>query len=424
MNIHDTKTVFLHGISGSGMRGLAWILLSKGKQIRGSDAVLTPDLPEKYSLMPEKEAGALLTGVDMYVCSDAVAADHPLRVKATTRNIPVLTFAECLGQLTAGYKTIAVAGTHGKSSTTAFLAHILITAGLDPTVLVGAAIPTWPGEYARLGASDIFVVEADEYRNHFHHLTPNSLVVVTIEHDHPDFFANLVNVVESFQKLIDAVPADGAIITTQELLKQNMLDIPATALHTSTDADFAPIAGSHMRTNAGLALKAAELLGVATEDAAQSLHTFPGLSRRFETLGTFQGAQIISDYGHHPTEIAATLAATRQTFPGKSVAVIFEAHTADRLQSFQEEFALALQAADAVVFYPPFVALGRQASDSSAALTAIEETIKKTDTPTQTIVSPTQLPDALTDLAKQYDIILACTAGSLDTVLRVAVKNT
>jgi len=189
------RNVFMLGIGGSGMRGLAYLLSSQGKRISGTDDQFehlktSPDL-SACALYSEEAATQALAEAQLLVYSDAVADDHPLRQQWEKQGKPSLTYHEAVGQLTAAYQTIAVAGTHGKSSTTVMLAHIMAAAGLDPTVLVGATVPAWGQRNARAGHDAYFLVEADEYRNHFLSFKPAHAIVTSIDFDHPDYFKAL-----------------------------------------------------------------------------------------------------------------------------------------------------------------------------------------------------------------------------------------
>lgn len=425
MNLEESKIVFFHGIAGTGMRGLAWLLREKGKEVRGTDT--TPEaiveLSSQFTVAPEGEASDLLDHVDIYIHSDAVLASHPLRQEALARGIAILSYQSALGEFTDDYTLVAVTGTHGKSSTTAFLAHILQQAGKDPSALVGAGVTSWPGKHARFGKSKIFVVEADEYRNHFHELHPTYAVIPTIEYDHPDFFKSEADVWKSYQTFIDRIPPQGWVVIPKTLQDTPMTWPPSTVVvDTSAAAPHVSIPGKHMQANAALALKAALLLGVSADTATQALATFPGLTRRFEQIGMLGRLSVISDYAHHPTEIAATLAAVKETYPGKKIVVIFEAHMAERMEAFNDEFARALSIADAIILYPPYLPEGRQGVESNQLRDELAEKIQEHHVPLTVLQEPIELPGALEKYASTHEIAIACTAGRLDMHIRQLVS--
>lgn len=374
------------------MRGLAYLLENSGKNVKGVDRDYNQQLAEK-------DLGQ--SGVLIY--SDAVAAGHPLRQAARHKDIPELAYHEAVGELAAGYTTIAVAGTHGKSSTTAMLAHIMIEAGLDPTVLVGAGVPAWGGRSARAGTGKYLVVEADEYRDHFLALKPAYAVVTNIDYDHPDYFASLDEVKKSFDKFVNQVSGD--VVTSDDV-----------------SGDFG--VGEHMQHNAALAVAMAEKLGTERGRAEGALKSWRGLGRRMEELGDFGGRLIVSDYGHHPVEITATLKAARKKYGDKKILVLFEAHTLERLKVFKTEFTEALSKADGVLLVPVFIPVGReqQTQEAEKRLAQLEQVLSNKQLPTWRISGYEELPKELEELAPQFDVALAFTAGELDSRLRALVN--
>lgn len=388
MNLEKAKSVFMVGAGGSGMRGLAFILKNKGKKIVGVD--------RDYN---EKIAQQDLAQSELLIFSDAVADDHPLRSQARKQNIAEMAYHVAVGELARTYTTVAVAGTHGKSSTTAVLAHIMIEAGLDPTVLVGASVPSWQGQNARVGNSEFFLVEADEYRDHFLSLEPAYAIVTTVDFDHPDYFNSLADVKKSFDKFIRQVT--GEVVTSDKVAR-----------------DF--VAGEHMQYNAALALKMAEKLGVERSRAEKSLASWRGLSRRMEELGDWKGIKIVSDYGHHPKEIATTLAAARNKYIDQKILVLFEAHTLERLKVFSQNFVEVLSKADGVLLTPIFIPPGREeeTQEASEELGLLLHDLSNHGVLTQQIFNYSELTPKLEQLASQYDVALAFTAGELDSKLR------
>lgn len=388
------------GIGGSGMRGLGFILKSKGKNITGADRDYDRARAEEY-----------LAQSDGLIYSDAVATDHPLRQRAREQNIPEMAYHEALGELAVGYTTVAVAGTHGKSSTTAMLGHIMIEAGLDPTVLVGARVPAWGKENARVGNSEYLIVEADEYRDHFLSLKPAYAIVTTIDFDHPDYFDSLDDVKKSFDKFVNRV--SGAVVTSN--------DVPG---------EFG--VGEHMQHNAALAVAMAEKFGVERGRAEKALASWQGLGRRMEELGDYKGLKVVSDYGHHPKEIATTLAAARKKYKDKKILVLFEAHTLVRLKVFEKDFIEALLKADGVLLAPVFIPTGRPTSSAGKEqetqqavkkLGEFEQKLSVKGRLARRILNYSELAAELAQMEGQYDVALAFTAGELDGRLRELVEH-
>lgn len=417
------KTLFL-GAGGAGMKGLAYLLEQCGETIVRYD-----DSPG-YDGITQQEAMTLLPTLDRIVYTDAAPSTHPIRVAATDAAVQQVAYQEALGIFAASYTTIAVTGTHGKSSTTAFLTHIAIEAGLDPTVLVGAAMPTLPGSHARVGKGEYFIVEADEYRNHFFHLRPAHIIITSIDFDHPDSFSSLEDTEDAYTHFISLLHKGGSVIVPREQHEKHpRIQWPSSAITVSEDAIgdiHVPLPGFHMQMNAALACKAATLMGIPEIDAKDALATFPGLARRFELLGTFEGIEIRSDYGHHPTEIAATIAGARAAYPSHTLITIFEAHMPLRLHTFLADFATALGTADAIIIAPPFIPEGRDSEGAHEDIVRLHDMLVSHKKKVISIDTFQNLPQALAECAKNipnHPVAIGFSAGKIDTELRNIVKK-
>ncbi len=426
MNITEAQSIFMLGIAGSGMRGLAWLLAESGKKISGADRTSDATLDKRFEIATASNQATTLSKCDLLIFSDAVPVTHPLRVLADNMLIPSLPYQNALGEFASQLQTLAVTGTHGKSSTTAFLAHIMVEAKVDPTVLVGAAIKGWPGQNARLGHSQYFVVEADEYRQHFLTLQPSCVIITSIDFDHPDYFSSLQAVTKSYDAFLKRLTGQAIAVTTQPIYERyKKLSWPAHTIivpeATARDVQ-APIAGQHMQSNAALAIALAQAaLGIDNKMAQQALNNFPGLARRLESLGQLQAMTIISDYAHHPTEISATLTALRGTYPGKKILAIFEAHMIERLNTFFDDFAASLKQADSVIIYPPFSPVGREDTNFHARSKQLATHLQSQGLPTTLLTDRLDLPELLRAKANDYDLAVGLSAGSLDTHLRQIV---
>ncbi|HLD08937.1 MAG TPA: Mur ligase family protein, partial [Methylophilaceae bacterium] len=195
------KNIFMVGIEGSGMRGLAYLFAKQGFDVAGEDDTAAERREiDGYTIVPQADAAAAVRAADVLVYSDAVKGDHQLRILAEEQGIKQMPYQEALGVFAKQYTTLAVTGTHGKSSTTAMLAHILVEAGYDPTVLVGASLDVFGGRNARAGKGEYFVVEADEYRRHFLALEPTHIIITSIDFDHPDYFTSLEDVEAAYSE--------------------------------------------------------------------------------------------------------------------------------------------------------------------------------------------------------------------------------
>lgn len=371
--------VHFMGISGAGMVSLAELLLRSGVPVTGCD--LRPG-PAARALAPygvEVLSGhdpAHLEGTEVLVVSAAIPIDHPEIAGARKQGIPVVKRARALGEWVSRGTVVAVAGTHGKTTTTAMTTEILTSAGLDPTGLVGGRVPQW-GSNLRFGGEDLFVVEADEYDRSFHHLHPRVAVVTNLEADHLDIYGDLRGVEEAFEIFLEGIGPEGWVVACGDDHGASRL-LPGVTPRARTyglnpgcqlrasevreeagrtrfsvweDGGAAAVLdlavpGSHNVRNALGAAAAARILDVGWDAIQAGLSGFRGVGRRFEILGEAGGVVVVDDYAHHPTEIRATLAAARSRFPGHRLVVVFQPHLFTRTRDFAPDFGQALAAAD------------------------------------------------------------------------------
>lgn len=417
------------GIAGAGMRSLAALLSKRQVKIYGADQVITladrAGLPADYTVVPEDSALPLLSHADRLIYSDSIPATHPLRQAAAQHHIPQQMLFEALGELSQNSITLAVTGTHGKSSTTAMLAHILRDEGHNVSLFLGAGAESSPkGQPTSGGEAEYFVIEADEYRRHFLHLHPSHAIITTIDHDHPDYFTSPADVEAAFAAFIRKLPPNGWLVTTPTVHAAHP-ELPWPAHTLVVPPPDQPITltlpGQHMQHNAALAIALAGKLGVSDAAARRSLTTFPGLSRRFETVGKLGSLQLISDYGHHPAEIAATLQAARELYPDRKLLAIIEPHTTARVDAFLNEFVKVLAAAliDGVIIFRTFFVKGRE--DEGTAIASSSKLFKALHARRSTTwyaKNQAELDDILHQQASHFDTAIAFTAGILDQHLR------
>lgn len=387
--------VHLVGIGGAGMSGLARALLELGLRVSGSDRQASPATTELaaagVAITIGHSADHLPDGCDLVVVSPAVPDDNPELRAAVGRGTPVTKRAVLLGALIDSRTGIAVAGTHGKTTTSGMLAHILTTAGLDPSYFVGGDIIDL-GANAHLGSGPHVVVEADEYDRSFLNGHPAVAVVTNVEHDHPDIYATFDDVREAFaafaarirpggRLIVDAgSPAAAALVPPAGVTRETYAvaeaapapapdwrahGVAATPDGQMFDVDAGGaclgtwslrLSGLHNVANALAAIAAATALGVDPAVVRRALADYRGARRRFQVLGRAGGVTLVDDYAHHPTEIAATLAAARQRFPGQRVIAVVEPHTYSRVALLADAFADALRDADRVVVAPIYAA--------------------------------------------------------------------
>lgn len=436
------KPIHVHfiGIGGISMSGLAEILLDEGFQVSGSDAresALTRHLESLgarvfYGQRPEN----ILPGTDLAVYTAAIHPDNPEYAAAKAAGIPMLTRAELLGQIMKNYRLpIAVAGTHGKTTTTSMASEILLEARRDPTISVGGILPSIGGNI-RVGGSETFITEACEYTNSFLSFFPKIGIILNMDADHLDFFKDIQDIRRSFRKFAELIPADGTLIidrdtpaweTVAEGLPCRVItyslkeDADYTAREIQFDQEGHPsftafrgseslgrfslkIPGRHNVSNALAAIALADLLGIKEDDVRRGFLRFHGADRRFQYKGTFQGVTVIDDYAHHPTEIRATLEAA-QNYPHKALWCVFQPHTYTRTKALFSQFAQALSLADHVVLADIYAAretdtLGISSEALAAAVSdlgtdsvylpsfeAIEEFLKKNCSPGDLLIT-------------------------------------
>lgn len=431
MSVAAARRVLFLGIGGSGMRGLAMLLKGRGKQIVGTDrnmeGVLGDSVFDGISLKPESLVDIKRESIDLIVHTDAIDDANELVLEAKKENILCLPYQRALGEVAAEYNVIAVAGTHGKSSTTSMLAHICIEAGLDPTVLVGAKAIDLDNKNARIGRGKYFILEADEYRNHYYVFHPQIALITAIDFDHPDFFSSYSDVERSFSNFLSQVKNTGTVIASKELIGQEKNVVwPSNIISVSEEDDEFELSvpGKHMRDNARLAVAAARQLGVKNQVAHQALKTWQGLARRFELLGRYGSLEIISDYGHHPSEIKATLAGARERYGEARILAILEPHTLERLEAFGDDFATALTLADGVTLVPTYRPTGRDGGNKASYQ---EDKLKKRladlGKSVFSLDSIEKIETLLASEAQSFDVAIALSAGDLDAVLRKIVNT-
>lgn len=349
--------IYCSGIGGIGLSAYAAHQAARGHTVLGSDKSDGPLLEDLRDLGVQvflrQDGSCVPSDCDLFVYSEAIPADAPERARARDFGIPSQSYFHALGQLSNDAFVIAVCGTHGKSSTTAMVAKMLIDAGKDPDVVVGTKMTELGGRNWRRGESGIFVVEACEYRRSFHYLSPDIVLMTNVDGDHFDAFADVDEYREAFVTFLKRLPGDGCVIThgadadcvaVAQASGKEMID---------ADADPSPdlgVPGEHMRENGRLVLALARRLGIDASVARESLRTFRGTWRRMEIKGqTSAGAIVIDDYAHHPKEIRATLRAVREGNPGRRVVCVFQPHTHDRTLKLYDDFLDSFSDADMVV---------------------------------------------------------------------------
>jgi UDP-N-acetylmuramate--alanine ligase len=371
------------GIGGSGMSGLARMLLDNGAIVSGSEPnpnAQTFDLTKRGAKISRDQVGELLSKeIDLVVRTAAVPDGNREFIAAKALGIPSIKYAEMLGQVMGERFGVAVAGTHGKSTTTAMISYGLLKCGGDPSFVVGGTVPQLGGG-SRSGASNLFVAEACEYDRSYHNLRPRVALIMNIEEDHLDCYKDLDDIVASFRAFAALVPADGLILVNgadanvERVLAGQKARVERVGLDEGFDWSTKrtgieggchsgeirrggkvvgklklSVAGEHNLFNATMAVAACAACGIDPALAADAISGFTGVDRRMSRVGTYKGATVVDDYGHHPTEIRATLAALRERYTPKRLFCVFQPHQHSRTRFLLDDFATAFTAADETI---------------------------------------------------------------------------
>ncbi len=421
------KHIHFIGIGGIGMSGLARLFLHEGKKVSGSDInesdntrkLETEGATVFYKQVKENVVpGSTQPLPDLVVYTEAVAKDNPELEAARALDIKTVNYFEALGAVANEYYLIAVAGTHGKTTTTAMLIDILEEASYDPTAIVGS-LRSKSGSNFRPGKSKYFVVEACEYRRDFLTLQPEVLVITNIEHEHVDYYADLAAVQQAFREFARTVPEHGAIITniTDPNIVPVLEGLQAPVIDYRPAVDLAlrlKQPGLHNRLNAAAAKKAAQFVGVEEQTITQALENFAGTARRFEYKGDCNNAPVYDDYAHHPTEIAASIAGARELYPDRKLTVVFQPHTYSRTEELFEDFVRALSEADRVVLVPVYAARKEEGYSKKSA--DIAEALLKQGIAAQHFMTLDAAALAVSESVSGEDVVLVMGAGDITKV--------
>jgi UDP-N-acetylmuramate--alanine ligase len=440
------KHVHFVGIGGSGMSGIAEVLLTLGYKVTGSDKKMTrvtDNLREAGAGIYESHAARNVHGAHVVVRSSAVASDNPELLEAEARKIPVISRAEMLAELARLKYTIAVAGTHGKTTTTSMIATILDHAGMDPTFVVGGRLKTL-GRNARLGKGEFIVLEADESDRSFLMLSPTIAVVTNVEADHLDNFSGLEDIQSAFRAFVGKVPFYGSIIlpagngTVAPIASRVKRRIVTFGTDAGADVEISEcvldglssrfvlryegdryqecelrVPGRHNVLNAAAAFAAALEMGVEADSCAGALAKFEGVERRFE-IKSREPLVVIDDYAHHPTEVRATLAAARAA-GFKRVLAAFQPHRYTRTYHFFEEFARAFDEAD-MLFVTEIYSAGEAPIDGVTAESLVERIRAVSPVSAHHCRDLEEIRTNLRRHARPGDAVLVMGAGSITAV--------
>jgi UDP-N-acetylmuramate--alanine ligase len=440
LDTSDARPIHFVGIAGAGMSALAELFLRRNVAITGCDAnpESAADL-QRLGVIVEPHNPAHVDNARALVVTSAMPKDHPELVRARERGIPVIRRAEALGEVTAGRELVGIAGTHGKTTTTVMTAAALAAAGRDPTALVGGRVAAWGGNLLA-GSDHLYVVEADEYDRSFLALTPTVAVVTNIEADHLDIYADLADIKGAFAQFVRGArniilcaddPGANALTTPSatEVVRYGFDHVDARLVARRLDSRGAgssfdvvfddellgrvslAVPGRHNVLNALAAIGSGLALGADFAAMALGLATLAGAERRFQRLGEIAGVCVVDDYAHHPTEIAATLAAARAAFPDRRIIAAFQPHLYSRTRDFATEFGASLAAADAVFLTEIYAA--REKPVQGVTTTLIVDALAAAGGALAWRGDRSALADALRAEVRDGDLVLTIGAGDI-----------
>lgn len=446
IDFHKPQHLHFIGIGGISMSGLAEILLEEDFQISGSDAKessLTKMLEEKGAkIYYGQRASNITDSVEVVIYTAAIHEDNPEFACAKAKNLPMLSRAELLGQIMRNYQTpIAVSGTHGKTTTTSMISHILLHGECDPTISVGGILPAIGGNI-RVGQSETFLTEACEYTNSFLSFFPKISIILNIDADHLDFFKDLDDIRHSFRRFAELLPSDGALIINADTPEYEAItkDLPCKVItyglehpadYTASDITYdefghasftivkngealgtcaLKVPGIHNVSNALASFATGTLLDLPVNVITEGLASFTGTDRRFQYKGSVAGVTIIDDYAHHPTEIAATLKAVKN-YPHKKTWCVFQPHTYTRTKSLLPEFAEALAMTDHVILADIYAA--RETDNLGISSEDLQKLIIKKGTPCEYFPTFDEIENYLLENCTEGDLVLTMGAGDV-----------
>ncbi len=445
MRLGRVQRVHFVGIGGSGMSGIAEVLVNLGYRVSGSDVAESAATRRLAKLGADVRIGhhpETIASADVVVVSTAIPANDPERIEALQHRIPVIPRAEMLGELMRMKFSVAVAGSHGKTSTTSMLGTLLVEAGLDPTVVVGGRLDIFGGN-AKLGASDLLVAEADESDGSFLKLFPTIAVVTGIDREHMTHYATMDALHDAFAAFLDRVPFYGCVVAclddpgVQTLLGRLHRRVVTYGFSAQADLQASEIEvegftsrftastregqsaevllgtpGRHQVQNALAALAVACELGLDLADAASGVSGFEGAGRRMERKGEAAGVLVVDDYGHHPREIEAALGALRAAVGTRRVIVLFQPHRYTRLADLFDEFARAFLDADHVLVSEVYAA-GEAPIEGADATHLAEAIAKRGHRSVRAVGTLDDALEALVDEVEDGDVFLTLGAGSV-----------
>lgn len=435
MDINNIKKIYFLGIGGIGMSALAKLFKHEGKTVSGSDT----GFADREGLMRVSidtfegyDTAHITDDIDAVVYTLATTDDNPELLKARERGIPVFSYAEMLGLVSKSKHTIAICGTHGKTTTTAMIAHMMIKEKLSPSVIVGSLMKyEHDGTVEKTnyipGESDFLVAESCEYKKSFLNIYPQVICITNVDEDHLDFYGNLDNIISAFKEFVAKLPPDGVVIADlEDPNSKRVVDGCKRTVINSRDfltSDIKlQVPGLHNRQNASVALALASYFDIPERDAKSALSSFSGTWRRFEYKGeTSRGAKVFDDYGHHPHEMLATLNGAREMFQDKKIVVVFEPHLYSRTKEHFDHFVEVLSQFDKVFLSDIYAA--RERFDGTISSGLLSNEIKKKNPNVFYKGSYEELIEEINNNTDGSEVVITMGAGTITEVSDALVKN-
>lgn len=417
--LKNIKSAHFVGIGGIGVSAIARLMLERGVSVTGSDrenSVIIEKLVDAGArIFMAHDASQIPDVCNLVVYSPAIKNDNTELVSARERGVQTLSYPEALGKISLGMRTIAVSGTHGKTTTTAMISEILSGAHLSPTVIVGSLLKKTGSNFV-LGASNLFVVEACEYQRSFMNLAPEILVITNIDNDHLDYYGTIEGVQKAFAEFAEKVPASGAIVCdpNDSFVAPILAKISARIVDYTKENIIVPlqVAGEHNIKNAKAAIAVAKILGVDGIEATRLLALFSGTWRRMEHKGeTKDGALVYDDYAHHPTEIKATLQGFRAKYFKWRIVVVYQPHLYSRTKTLLKDFAQSFGDADEVIVAPIYAA--RETPDPEINSEILADAIRAHNPNVHAGANFSDIENYLRDTITPNDIIITMGAGDI-----------
>lgn len=435
-NIDLSKIIKAHfvGIGGIGVSAIARMMIIEGKIVSGSDSsesLITKELEKLGAkIFLGHNANNVAHDVDLLVYTPAVTEENVELKKAKKLKIPSLSYPEILGLISKNKYTIAISGTHGKTTTTAMIGKILIDAKKEPTIIVGSLLKGQESNFVA-GKGEYLVVEACEYKRSFLNLSPSILVITNIEADHLDYYKDIIDIQKAFSELVSRISNAGYVVCDSSFL--NVREVTKDAKCNIVDyKEFIDekiklkIPGRHNILNAAASLAVAYILQIDKKSSEKSLQDFSGTWRRFEYKGkTKKGSPVYDDYGHHPTEIEATLSGATELYPKSKIIVVFQPHLYSRTKTHLAEFGRSFKDADLVIVAPIYAA--REKDDPSINSQILAEEIKKNNKQAVYFETFSEIENYITENSDKDSVIITLGAGDVykiaENLIRITIKD-